>query len=62
MDGPMPRSAKNQFDSRLRRAWSNVLPITEAVWDHLKHNWTDALLGLGFVAVILLSAYILFKG
>ena len=62
MDGPMPRSAKNQLDSRLRRVWSSVAPHAEAVWEHLKHNWTDALLGLGFIAVILLSAYILLHG
>ena len=59
MQGPTSRGVKNGFDARLRRAWNSVVP---PVWDHLRHKWTDALLALGFLAVILLSAYVLLKG
>jgi hypothetical protein len=56
------RDARGSYESRLRRAWNAIAPVAEAVWEHLKVNWTDALLALGFFAVILLSTYVLLKG
>ena len=60
MERPMTHSPKNSAEPWLRRTWSSVAPLSRAVWEHLKHNWTDAFIALGFAAVMLLSAYVLF--
>ena len=57
----MSREVNKRQDARSRNAWSNVTLQADAVWQHLRHNWTDALLGVGFIAVIVLSAYALLR-
>jgi len=61
MDGPMMRGAKNDSESWLQRARGAMTPAARAVWEHLRHNWTDGLLALGFLAVMVLSAYVMLK-
>lgn len=60
MDRSMTHSSKNSVEPWLRRTWTSVTPMGRAVWEHMKHNWTDAFIALGFVAVMLLSVYLLF--
>jgi hypothetical protein len=46
----------------LSRAWTFLSRAVRAVAEHLRHNWLDGVLAVGFVAVFLLSAYVLLKG
>lgn len=57
-----PRRDKPGLWVQVRDAWASLVPYVDAVWQHLRVNWTDGLLALGFLAVILLSAYILVRG
>ena len=57
----MSRELNKRQDARSRNTWSSVTLQADAVWQHLRHNWTDALLGIGLVAVIVLSAYALLR-
>ena len=62
MSGPTSRDARGGLEPWMRRLRNLVTSYGEAVFDHLRHNWTDALLAIGFLAVFLLSAYVLLKG
>ena len=62
MNGPTSHDVRNELEPRFRRFLHGVTAFADAAWHHLKHKWTDALLALGFVAVIVLSAYALLKG
>lgn len=62
MEAPTPQQERPGLRVQIRDAWSSVVPYIDAVWQHLRVNWTDGLLALGFLAVILLSAYILLRG
>lgn len=57
---PTPRGRKS-LEAQIRRAFDLVTPYAEAVWSHLRVHWTDAFIALGFVAVVLLSAYLLLR-
>lgn len=61
MYGPVSRELNRRQGARASRGWNAVVPRVEAVWQHLRHNWTDAILGIGFIAVIVLSALALLK-
>ena len=59
--GPVSQELNKRQDTRNRRTWHAFALQVEAVWQHLRHNWTDAILAVGFVAVIVLSAYALLR-
>jgi hypothetical protein len=60
-EGPVSREINRGQETRGRRGLNAVGPHIEAVWTHLRHNWMDAVLAAGFVAVIVLSAYALLR-
>jgi hypothetical protein len=62
MAGGLPRRRPTGIEGRLREVWERFSPYAEAAWEHLKLNWTDGLLAIGFVVVALLSAYVLLRG
>jgi hypothetical protein len=62
MAGGSPRRQSSRIESRLRQVREQFTPYVDAAWEHLKANWTDGLLAVGFVIVALLSAYVLLRG
>ena len=62
LEAPTPRQDRPGLLPQLRSALGSLMPYADAVWQHLRNHWTDALLAVGFVFVILLSTYLLMKG
>lgn len=50
------------LEVRLRQARARLAPYMEAVREHFSVHWTDGLLAIGFLAVGMLTAYLLLKG
>jgi hypothetical protein len=61
MDMPTPPRGLKSVEGQFRRARDWVTPYAVAVWNHLRVHWTDAILFFGFVAVGLLTGYLLLK-